>query len=57
VGQKSALLAIDYCIVVASYHIIKEIAPYQELRANYFLEREKVKQNRLFKTSTKRVRV
>jgi len=40
-GKKRALLAIAHKILVASYHIIKEKVPYQELGANYLLERKK----------------
>jgi len=32
---------IGHKILVASYHIIKEKVPYQELGANYLLERKK----------------
>jgi transposase len=40
-GKKRALLAIGHKILVASYHIIKNQLPYQELGANYLLERKK----------------
>lgn len=40
-GKKRALLAIRHKIMVASYHIIKDKVPYQELGASYLLERKK----------------
>lgn len=40
-GKKRALLAIGHKILIASYHIITEKVPYQELGANYLLERKK----------------
>ena len=40
-GKKRALLAIGHKILVASYHMIKEKVPYQELGANYLLERKR----------------
>jgi len=40
-GKKRALLAIGHKILVDSYHIIKNKVPYQELGANYLLERKK----------------
>ena len=40
-GKKRALLAIGHKILVASYHILKDKVPYQELGANYLLERKK----------------
>jgi transposase len=40
-GKKRALLAIGHKILVASYHIIKDKVPYQELGATYLLERKK----------------
>lgn len=40
-GKKRALIAIGHKILVASYHIIKEKAPYQELGYDYLLERKK----------------
>ena len=40
-GKKKALLAIGHKILCASYYIIKDKVPYQELGANYLLERKK----------------
>ena len=40
-GKKRALLAIGHKILVASYYIIKNKVPYQELGANYLLNRKK----------------
>jgi hypothetical protein len=40
-GKKRALLTIGHKILIASYHIIKNQLPYQELGANYLLERKK----------------
>lgn len=40
-GKKKALLAIGHKILCASYHIIKDKVPYQELGANYLIERKK----------------
>jgi prefoldin subunit 5 len=39
-GKKKALLAIGHKILCASYHIIKDKVPYQELGANYLIERK-----------------
>lgn len=40
-GKKRALLAIGHKILIASYYILKYHVPFQELGANYFLERKK----------------
>jgi len=40
-GKKRTLVAIAHKILIASYHIIKNNVPYQELGANYLLERKK----------------
>jgi transposase len=40
-GKKKALLAIGHKILCASYYIIKDKVPYQELGANYLIERKK----------------
>ncbi len=41
-GKKRATMAVAHAILVIAYHILQRRAPYQDLGANYFDERQKV---------------
>jgi hypothetical protein len=40
-GKKKALIAVGHKILEACYYVLKENVPYQELGANYLIEKKR----------------